>query len=242
MVTLRLESSAAIVAFLLVGGCGDGEGTSGSGGGGTSGSGTGGDDRGEAGSGSGFTEGEPSVPCERYVACVAATSPETLEQIDAQYGEDGDCWSRASLAEACTDGCVDALAEARVAFPDEERCTACDDDDDCTDPSAGRCLAGACHACIESADCVGSPAGPACVSFVCDRDPAPACVAQALSNSSGRNISGNCVYDNCLPELDALFGPGGLCEGVEPCGPDLGCLEGASETPFAACIDESCPG
>lgn len=228
MTIVRFRFLPAVAALVLVSACGDNDttdGAVGTGGGPSGGSGGdastgGGDDaEGEGGSTGAFVEGEPSAPCERYLTCVAATNPAALEQVATQYGADGGCWSKPSLAEACTVGCNEALSDAHQAFPEEERCDVCAVDADCTDPAAPRCGEGECRACVEAADCTGDAAGAFCTDHVCGRDPRYECVAAWFREGFGDQYTAECLEQNCSDELERQFSKG-PCAGVDPCEED----------------------
>lgn len=51
-------------------------------------------------------------PCDRYLACAGAASPETLPSLISTYGPDGSCWSSGeSIAETCIEACTQGLSD-----------------------------------------------------------------------------------------------------------------------------------
>lgn len=62
--------------------------------------------------------------CLQLLECASVISPDQLEALEAQYGEDGSCWCGTTEAEAlaCYETCVDQLANAIEQNPTEPRC------------------------------------------------------------------------------------------------------------------------
>lgn len=187
--------------------------------------------------------------CTRYVTCIAATAPVALDQVDAQYGEDGACWTDDDLAEACARGCAEGLAEQHLAFPAEPACVACTADAECTAPGLGRCVEGVCVACTADADCADAVCLP---DHPCGADPGIDCLQSMIEAYIGCQAEEGCAATLCAEPYAAAFGPGGPCQGGDVCcgtSPDCGmppaCQdlgEGGPLTSVASCILNSCCG
>jgi hypothetical protein len=152
--------------------------------------------------------------CERYVACVAATSPATLEQVQEQYGDGGACWEDDDLADACVTGCRDALVEAHLASPDEPLCDACTVDAECVEAGLGRCVAGSCVACVDDADCTDPLAATCGDDNACALSDQLVCLLGILRVTSDGYIPTDdaCIAAACTAEAAAAIAPGSICE------------------------------
>ncbi len=232
----------ALLALIGATACGDDGGPSAATGGGGD-TGAGGSDATGAAGGGGPAGGSDPI-CDRYVACVAATQPAALEQVRAQYGDEGACWESPDLAAACVSGCREGLAASRATHPDEPLCSACTGDDECVAPGLGRCVEGACVACRDAADCTGST-GTACEAGACAADPDVACFIELVQTVVAIDIDPVCATEACPDETAAAFGPGGACDGV--CASSSPCFEGdqpsaAAQAYFECATAADCAG
>lgn len=82
--------------------------------------------------------------CERYIQCIAATTPNGLPDAQAGFGDDSACWTDPEDAALCVTACQTGLEQLHEAFPDEAACPACVSDEAC--PEGERCLKGGCTA------------------------------------------------------------------------------------------------
>lgn len=125
--------------------------------------------------------------CDRYLECVAATTPEAVGALLEGYGPEGTCWQtdEISAIDLCAEACAAGRANAAKLFPDAGACGECSNDDDCVGAKTGpRCdtKTSSCVACLEAADCaegVCEPKMSTCVECVGDQDCGPdeACTA-----------------------------------------------------------------
>lgn len=119
--------------------------------------------------------------CDRYLECVAATTPEAVGALLEGYGPEGTCWrtDEISAIELCTEACTAGRANAAKLFPDAGACGECSSDDDCMGAKTGpRCdtKTSSCVACLEAADCAGAVCETTkntCVECVGDQDCGP---------------------------------------------------------------------
>jgi hypothetical protein len=77
----------------------------------------------------GCTKDEPtqSPICERYLACLAATSPPTFASALPLYGPEGDCWKSTVTAQSCETACRTELQGLAAAHPGVAECAAASD-------------------------------------------------------------------------------------------------------------------
>lgn len=83
--------------------------------------------------------------CDRYLKCLAATTPDALPGAQEGFGEDGTCWEGdADAAQLCIDGCRTGLEKYHAAYPDEPMCGVCLSDDECDKDAGEFCFRGSC--------------------------------------------------------------------------------------------------
>jgi hypothetical protein len=213
-----------------------------------------GDEPGAASGGQGAGAGGGAGPaqsqlCARYVECVAATTPGVLEQVSAQYGVKGSCWSDESLADACNHGCAEGLEAQALAFPDEARCATCVVEGDCLDPLAAHCAEGTCVACTANEHCT-DPAAPTCgADGTCTSvtDERLVCLLEFIALQAAYCPEEPTCTAACRSLYEQAFGAGAPCGGADTCcGFDSGCgftqacaqSEELNELSF--CIREAC--
>jgi hypothetical protein len=179
--------------------------------------------------------GEPvdgHAPCDRYLACVAATTPDALPGAQQGYGEDGTCWQGSAEAAAqCREACRVGLTQLNMMSPDEPECTPCGVDDDCD--VAGNEL------CSSAGKCV-----PRCVKG----EPALECVCR---DGGDCREGEECAEDRCGGAIcgDGLVQRGEICDGQEGCDADcagplectplfnVGCMEGLACNEGGSCAE-----
>lgn len=171
---------------------------------------------GETGSGETGSGGQ-HAPCERYLLCLAATTPEVLPNAQAGFGESGTCW-QGTPAEAaqCVEGCRAGLAQTHAQYPDEPACLPCAFDDEC---AAGQ-LCGVAGECVTR-----------CV----DGEPDP-CECK-IDTDCGDNEQ--CAARTCTLKMvcgDGIVEAGEVCDGQAGCDGD--CQGPAACTPYA---NTGCP-
>ncbi len=205
-------------------------------------SGTSGTDPSDSGSSEGIPttgSGEPvdeRAPCQRYVACVAATTPTELPAAQMGYGEDGSCWAgSAEMAAQCRAACRAGLAQLHEANQDEPACIPCEGDGDC-DGAGGDVCSGA-------GDCVsrcvnGEPVGE------CE------CRIDGDCDEFSKCTDGVCGPAKCG---DGVVQQGEHCDGQMHCDADckgplectplfnVGCPEFLRCTEFGYCDDNATP-
>lgn len=151
------------------------------------------------------------APCDRYLACLAATSAAALPAAQMGYGEDGTCWDGdAGAAELCREACRTGLAQLHDDNMDEPACTPCGVDGEC------------------AIDEVCVMAG-VCVAHCDDGQPAGACACRE-DDDCGPEAA--CADEMCGPAScgDGVVQQGELCDGQEGC--DAGCLGPIECTPL----------
>jgi len=116
---------------------------------------------GETGGGETGDTGAPEPTqesCERYVACIGATSPIDLPAAQDGFGPGSTCWTTGPVAaQQCIDACVLGLEQANEAYPEEPKCYICQSDEECAQGvgeycTGGRCLRSICGDGILQAD------------------------------------------------------------------------------------------
>ncbi len=65
--------------------------------------------------------GNLPAPCENYLACRDAATPDSAADAHAEYGVDGSCWQQQSEAQ-CVDECEVGLTQYGMSYPDVEAC------------------------------------------------------------------------------------------------------------------------
>lgn len=60
--------------------------------------------------------------CEQYLACVGATTPESLPTYEGAYGLDSACWEDDKSSTSCEDSCYLGLNAYQETYPMEEAC------------------------------------------------------------------------------------------------------------------------
>ncbi|MEZ4453384.1 MAG: hypothetical protein R3B09_28225 [Nannocystaceae bacterium] len=104
---------------------------------GSAGSTSGGSMSGGSTASTGGTGEDGEETCQRYIECVAVTSPADLPQIQEGFGAGGPCWTQGPQeAENCAQACRVGLQQAHEDYPDEPKCDECTRDDQC-DQGAG---------------------------------------------------------------------------------------------------------
>lgn len=191
--------------------------------------------------GTGDTGDAPALmrePCERYLGCLAQTTPELLPAAQAAWGAEGSCWLL-PMAEIqqCLDGCQTALDAAHELYPDEPACGLCLAADDCADGED--CIAGECR----PAGCGDGLVGPGevCDNQYCDEDcrgPTPCSPLQGAGCDDGEM----CVFGGgkttCVAEVPGV-GLGESCDQAE-CAPGFTCTAGDAECPGSTCCRAYC--
>jgi hypothetical protein len=153
----------------------------------------------------------PTVACDAYLACAAATIPTELGPLLGTYGPDGTCWqSTPDVAEQCDSACEVGRMQLHDSFPDEAACGdaitsstghSSGDTSTCGESDAGGMQPdeGMYAPCEEPADCIGLGV---CAEGFCtgecsdaaqDCDPAPGDSAIAACLLLGD--TGFCVLD-----------------------------------------------
>jgi hypothetical protein len=120
--------------------------------------------------------------CDRYLACVAVTTPNGLPALQQGYGQNGTCWRGTAVeAQQCLQACAVALSQSRQAFVDKTEC-ACRADSECLEKDLHVCdtITGRCQACNKSSQCA---AGKSCYSPVGDEAVCKECGQTSLGCS-----------------------------------------------------------
>lgn len=90
--------------------------------------------------------GEPYETCQRYIECIAVTTPNGLPDAQSGFGEDSACWKGGpDAAELCGKACATGLEQYHENFPDEPACYVCTDDAQCDTEAGELCENGGCR-------------------------------------------------------------------------------------------------
>jgi hypothetical protein len=177
--------------------------------------------------------------CDRYIQCIAVTTPNGLPDAQAGFGDDSACWSNGpDDAELCAQACQTGLDQAHEAFPLEEKCYACLVDSECA--ADERCLKG---------DCTTTDCGDGIVDAeeVCDFTEGCALDCQGGTNCNPISHYGCADFEACSvvfygsefyeTECTEVFPPtGGFGEG---CGEGEEIFEYYACDPGLECVPES---
>ena len=105
---------------------------------------------------SGQAGGQPSPECTRYLACIAAASPDGFPGALSSYGPASPCWASDLTAPTCTAACVQGMNTQRQTAPDIAECEVCATSADCW---SARPICDAakksCVVCAKDSDCTG---------------------------------------------------------------------------------------
>lgn len=150
------------------------------------------------------TGGPAPVPgreiCERYIGCVAVTTPAGLPDAQAGFGDDSPCWSKGQdEADLCIVACQAGLEQAHAAFPEAVECDLCLADEECA--AGERCLQGDC----KTGNCGDGIVDP---EELCDGQ--PECGQDCVSGPSCTPLTDL----GCLPGDKCIINPeasGALC-------------------------------
>ncbi len=83
--------------------------------------------------------------CDRYIACVAATSPAGLPAAQQGFGPDAPCWTLGQMEiDACLMVCGGGLIQNHTVFPGAPECYLCRDDSECNTSAGEVCYKGDC--------------------------------------------------------------------------------------------------
>lgn len=202
--------------------------------------------------GGGSSGGGPNLPtrevCDRYLECLAVTSPQSLPDAQAGFGPDGTCWDGPPESQQqCITACQTALEDLyTIYYPDEPACALCEVAEDCG-PNM-MCEDGAC------AEVVGPGCGDGIVQpdETCDL---PYCVDDCQSAPCNPFTHAGCAqgeecrfawFDlqlgvDCLPKDDTLPTDGASCtytdSSIDYCAAGLVC---APEWLINGCPDTGC--
>lgn len=176
--------------------------------------------------------GSSHAVCDRYLACIAATTPAALPAAQMGYAENGTCWQAGTdAADLCLGACRVGLMQYHDLYPGEPACEPCAADDEC-DAAAGEVCSSA-HTCV-----------PLCV------DELPGgCLCRVDGDCVGDHV---CVDEDCRTSLtcgdgkvdaseicDGQVGCNAGCDGPPECSPvtNLGCAAGQICHIDGACMD-----
>ncbi|MEZ4384907.1 MAG: hypothetical protein R3A79_26490 [Nannocystaceae bacterium] len=91
------------------------------------------------------TGGLDRAVCDRYIACVGATTPEALPAAMDGFGPDATCWTQSqSEIDICLSACETGMETAHTVYPDVVECYLCTEDSECDEAAGEKCFLGSC--------------------------------------------------------------------------------------------------